>query len=292
MSGRSSCPECGTILRIRDRSFAGRRVNCPECKTALRVELAGQDEGFVTRRLTDAELNPVQKGHPPAVGEKEVEKSSVALIRAYLMRWINSPLTAAWLLAIAILSLIAVMALAPKSRPAANRNSSSRTESEPTAPPEKSLEHSANPHDVPVEIKPDPPEPPSVDARPTVAISALEPANLNGPLTWPPVFQPAAPVPEPRPPVDVESKMSFKFPQYKQSKPVSRRELLATLQEQLGADILYDSDNLGTADLEKTVTFELENTTIGGVIKTVADAANWEITIIDTGLKLTRKGTR
>ena len=53
--------------------------------------------------------------------------------------------------------------------------------------------------------------------------------------------------------------------------------------------IRYDNEDLGNVDLEKTVTFELENTTIGGVINSVADAAGWEMIVEATGLRLKRK---
>jgi hypothetical protein len=127
-----------------------------------------------------------------------------------------------------------------------------------------------------------------------ITISALEPANTLGPLPWPPVSVLAKPehtVPKPPEPpkVDVRKQMEFPLTNYKQSKPISRRELLGTLQEILHAPIHYDTDELSAVGLDSTVTFDLENTTVGKVIKTVADGANWEMTIEDTGLRLTKK---
>jgi len=133
---------------------------------------------------------------------------------------------------------------------------------------------------------------PRVGPRP--AISALEPANLDAPLPWPVrsalndvTVGPAVtrlPVT-----VDVDRKLTQRILSYKQHEPVSRRILMEALQEQLGAAIRYDNEDLGTAELETTVTFELENTTVGGVIKSVADAAGWEMIVEAPGLRLKRK---
>ena len=120
--------------------------------------------------------------------------------------------------------------------------------------------------------------------------------NVDGPLPWSPnpngidiVSEPPA---LPRPPpakIDVEGKLRQKLVSYKQTKPVSRRELIEAMQEHVGAPIRYDNDELGAVNLDKPVTFELANTTVGGVIKTIADAAGWEINIEATGLRLSRK---
>ena len=119
MSGRSSCPECGTILRIRDRTFVGRRVSCPECKTTLRIESEDDRGGFVTRQLTAGELAAIEQSHRAANAAKGSPNKvllSPPPARSFIGRLIDSPLTAAWMLAIAVSSLIAVLALAPKSR--------------------------------------------------------------------------------------------------------------------------------------------------------------------------------
>ena len=297
MVSRSSCPECGTILRIRDRSFVGRKVNCPDCKTALRVEASTEDENLVIRRLTAAETTRAESG--PSVSKTGRNKMTppTPTVHTTILSWINSPLTAAWLLAIACLSLFAIVMLTPKFRLSA-RPSPVRTERDSPVEPvpvsdsaKATRGESGNqiaPTEIPTRILN------TVDERPSV--SALEPANVDGPLPWPIVFAPKEAAVEPEmaivpPPVkiDIESKMALKFPLYKQATPVSRRVLIEVLEEQLGAPIRYDKADLGEVNLDKTVTFELENTTMGGVIKSVADAAGWEIAIELTGLRLKRK---
>ena len=300
MSGRSSCPECGTILRIRDRTFVGRRVHCPECKTTLRIESEDDQGQFVARRLSAADLSAVAQSHRKSVGSTKSGNPDKILLptspsRLSFRRVIESPLTVAWLLGIAITSLIAVLALAPKTRFASARpvpvgkleeaNDPAQFVSPPQ--PDSSREIAVEPVIPFPEINTD------VDDQ---SVSAIEPTNVEGPLVDSPgpnvedVAGVRTDLPPPVPvKIDVEAKMSQKLVSYKQTKPVSRRDLIEALQEHLGARLLYDADELGAATLDAKVTFELENTTVGGVIKSVADTAGWEIQVEDQGLRLTRK---
>lgn len=306
MSGRSSCPECGTNLRIRDRSYVGRRVSCPECKTGLLI-LEGNEQGeYVIRRLTPDEL-----GSPdhPGRGKTKVIQDKIfvpaASTQTFFQRVMSSPLTAAWLLAIAVSVLVAVLALAPRHRFTASRALPSPAETEEvpdTTPNDAELQPEHEPPSVadptqPVPETPPASNPPPVPGAPAIVVSALEPANLDAPLSFGPIAVPSHVVPEdenpslppPPPKVDVEGKLTQKLLLYKQSKPVSRRDLIEALEEHLGAPIFYEDDDLGTDNLSKTMTFELENTTVGGVIKTVADSAGWKMEIETTGLRLRRK---
>ena len=300
MSGRSSCPECGTNLRIRDRSFVGRRVSCPECKTGLRVVKANDQGEYVIRRLTPDELasQELVRGGKKAPQDKIFVPA--ASTHSFLHRVMYSPLTAAWLLAIAISILVAVLALAPKHRFAPGRNSIpvEETKSTPGAADGETeeVQETVEPNAPSVSEPPPETSPPPIMEQ-NVAVSALEPVNCNDPLPHAPAEIPSHVIPEdegptlpPAPPkVDVEGKLSQKLLLYKQSKPVSRRDLIEALQEHLGAPIFYDDDNLGSESLSKTMTFELENTTVGGVLKTIADSAGWTMEIETTGLRLKRE---
>jgi hypothetical protein len=207
-----------------------------------------------------------------------------AATKSSIGRLIYSPLTAAWLLAIAASTLIAVLTLGPKFRfaPARSNQIPAQLEITPESPnpkPDESDVVASKPEDPPVQVVP-----PTVEAE-FITVSALEPANMSGPLPWPP---PAVVKEEPVKPVvkiDIPAKMAQKIYRYYQPK-VRRRELLDVLEEQLGAPIRYDEDELGTGSLDETVIIDLSNTTIGDVIKTVADAADWELVIEDTGIRL------
>lgn len=292
MTGSSSCPDCGTILRIRDRTFVGRRVSCPECKTPLRIESFDEDAGFSIRKLQPEELKSVGRGKIQN-RPKQLQVPAETKIGARLSRLLSSPLTAACLLSVGMIALFVVLRFNPRLRLFSTRTTTTRVIPEspsepvpPTAPPAL-----------------DRPEPQTVvTADPVVSqtiddgesLSALEPANTDGPLAWPPVQMPreqeTPPAPPPAAPVviDVVGKMGQKLVSYKQPK-VSRRHLIEALSEYLGAPIRYDADELGTDRLEEQVAFELKNTTVGDVIKTVADEARWQVEIETTGLRLQQK---
>ncbi|HEY0984738.1 hypothetical protein [Schlesneria sp.] len=298
MSGRSSCPECGTTLRIRDRSFIGRRVNCPECKTALRITETSGDGQYGIRRLTPDEL----ASHEHARRSRKSPQDKIYVAKAptstTFQRLISSPLTAAWLLAIAISVFVAVLALRPKHRlvPAPPPSPIDVT-GMPTETLPENIDTDQQPSPAPVGAS-DPALPvavaPSPVANPDVVANALEPFNRDAPLPPHLAQAPTDIIPEdegstfppPPPKVDVEGKLTQRLLLYKQSKPVSRRDLLEALQEHLGAPILYDDDDLGRDRLSKTMTFELENTTVGGVLQTITDSAGWTIQIEATGLRL------
>ena len=300
MSGRCSCPDCGTILRIRDRSFAGRRVSCPECKSALRISNQTDQGDFVARKLTPDELaspdNTRRSKNAPA--DKILLPTPPA--RSFIGKVIDSPLTAAWLLAIAISTLVAVLALAPKHRfaprPSPTTNgtdaviespkdqaSEQKQADEPIAEPSTILQTASKTTE---------------NEQVTISVSALEPANIDGPLPNPPnpssveVKQelPPAVLPPPRPKKDIKKNLMFEFEEFKQTKPTSRRELIANLGEALDAPIEYDNDELGTDELDKKITFEFDKkVSLDDVIKAVVEPAGWQIEIEPTGLRLRRK---
>ena len=300
MPGRCSCPDCGTILRIRDRSFVGRRVSCPECKTALRISNQNEHGDFVARKLTPDELatsdhNGRSKNSLP---DKILVPTPPA--RSFIGKLIDSPLTVAWLLAVAISALVAVLVLAPKHRFAARPDPTINGLDVDVEPPKD-----RSPKQLQV-VEPE--AAPLIDIRTpgtkterdqvTTSVSALEPANIDDPLPSVPVVispdikqeQPADVLP-PRPPQkDVKKNMVLEFEEYKQTKPISRRDLIATLREHLDAPIEYDNEDLGADELDKKVTFEFDKKiSLGDLIKAVTEPAGWRIEIEPAGLRIRRK---
>ncbi|WP_083842993.1 hypothetical protein [Schlesneria paludicola] len=293
MTGSSSCPDCGTILRIRDRSFVGRRVSCPECKTPLRIESFDEDAGFSIRKLKPEELKNVGRGRKPQGHPQPPQKSPQITVGARFARILSSPLTAACLLLIGMIAFFIVLRFKPKLRLFSPRTTPVRVI--PESPSETITPMAPRDFDDPEPLA-------SAGTDPVVSqfiddsesLSALEPANTDGPLIWPP--QQTTPeqtnpsvTPTPAPVViDVVGKMAQKLVSYKQPK-VSRRHLIEALSEYLGAPIRYDADELGTDQLEAHVSFELKNTTVGDVIRAVAQEASWQIEIETTGLRLRPK---
>ena len=304
MPGRCSCPDCGTILRIRDRTFVGRRVSCPECKTALKISSQNEHGDFVVRQLTPDELATSDQSSRGSSRRTKTSPHDKILVptapaRSFIGKLIDSPLTAAWLLAVAISALVAVLVLAPKHRfaarptPVINKNDVANDQSNDNS--REQLQTAEPVADSSIESQS--PDKKSESNPVTISVSALEPSNIDGPLTSLPVSvspeikqeQPAAVVP-PRPPrKDVKKNLVFEFEEYKQTRPVSRRDLLATLQEHLDAPIEFDKEELGADELDKKVTFEFDRKiSLGDVIKAVTDPAGWRIEFEPTGLRIRR----
>jgi len=300
MPGSCSCPHCGTILRIRDRTFVGRRVSCPECKTALRISNQNEHGDFVARKLTPDEL--AASDHSGRGKSAPPDKILVPTPRArsFIGKLIDSPLTAAWLLAVAISALVAVLVLAPKHRfaarpsPAVNGKDVSIETLKDKIPENLQAVEPILDTTVVVQTSGTSTESDQV----TISVSALEPANIDGPLLSLPVInspeikqeQPAVVLPPPPPRKDVKKNMVFEFEEYKQTKPISRRDLIETLREHLDAPIEYDKDELGADELDKKITFEFDKKiSLGDVIKAVTEPAGWQIEIEPTGLRIRRR---
>ena len=303
MSGRSSCPECGTILRIRDRTFVGRRVNCPECKTGMRITTEDAQGDFVARRLTPDELaSSNQRFQDEAKRRADKILLPTPQRRSLWGRLLDSPLTVAWLLAIGVAVFVAVLTLSPKSRPSPTPPVSPATRSEPllnvpsaTDPdPEQSAEEPSREQSPPPEIVV------LIEREPAASpVSALEPANLDEVLPWSPLDDMVEAVsqraedfssPPPSPPVkiDVEARLLQKLVLYKQAIPAKRSELIEAMEEHLGVPIFYDREELGPERLDQTITFELQNTTLGGVMQKIAESTGWQIQVEEKGLRLIR----
>lgn len=257
---------------------------------------------MIARRLTPDELAGKDQPAPSA------DKTPTGKIlvtererRTVLSRILASPLTAAWLLAIAISVLVAVLALAPKYRFAPkpiptspvgedDADVPSTAEVQPTLP-ESAVSDELDPgSQLPfgeetlkvIEEMTD--GAPGMPEEMPVVEESKEDANPQ------PQETPAEPaVPPPPPKIDIQSKLSQKLISYKQIKKVSRRDLIEAFQEHLGAPIHYEVDDLGVTNLDQPVAFELENTTLEEVIRTVAHAAGWEVHVEEAGLRLSRK---
>ena len=88
--------------------------------------------------------------------------------------------------------------------------------------------------------------------------------------------------------IDVEARLLQKLVLYKQAVPAKRSELIEAMEEHLGVPIFYDREELGPERLDQTITFELENTTLGGVIRKIAESTGWQIQVEEKGLRLIR----
>lgn len=296
MSPRISCPECNTILRVRDRSFVGRKIQCPECKAPLKLEAIDRDGQLAARRLA-ADEQEAAKNRQPREQRIRLESAAAVPKQTPFRRIVYSKLTVGLLLLVGVVSFVAVLKFNPRIRVSGAKPPSVPVDTATGEPIEVPVRETPTP--TPIES---PQAPPTniqiatieIDAR--EAISALETDNVEGSDAGQPVAatdgregdnsneEPATPAPPKK--IDIESKMAQKLVSYKQP-PVSRQELLEALQEQLGVPIQYSREELGPAKLDDKISFEFQNTTIGEVVQFVVKQAGWQIVTEDQGIRLT-----
>lgn len=324
--GHCSCPDCGTTLRIRDRSFVGRTVPCPECHTALVIEL-DPDQHVVARKpvVDKAAINksaPLTKASSSGISVVSNSDLSTTNSRRAPSQWSesmrrvsNSPLVMAWALAIAMTALVFVAMTRPSVRfrppsqvPPGQSRPPESTNDQPLVPDESHPRQSSPEGDpngnAPVET------PSSSELPLSIAADATRPANAPE-LTFspisemtengntghkPPVVVPSPnrvqPVAAPPPKIDFDAALQQRLSEFEQPVPASRRALIEFIEELLGAPIRYRGEDLGEQNLDKLVTVrKLENTTLRVVLKAVLDPAGWEFVTTDTELRIQLKAT-
>ena len=324
--GHCSCPDCGTTLRIRDRSFVGRTVPCPECRTALVIELDSDRHVAARKPVIDkvvigktAKLTKASSSGISVVSNSDLATthSSHTLSRwsESLRRVSNSPLVMAWALAIAMTALVFVAMTRPSVRfrppsqiPPGQSSPPESINDQPLVPgesPSKPSNPKVDPNgNAPVET----PSPSELSR--SLAADATRPANApeltflpisektesgdsgHKPLAVVPSSNTVQPVAAPPPKIDFDVALQQRFSSFEQATPVSRRALIEFIEELLGAPIRYRSEDLGEQNLDKLITVrKLENPTLRVILKAVLDSAGWEFVTTDTELRIQLKTT-
>ncbi len=300
--GQCSCPECGTTLRVRDRSFVGRVIECPDCRVKLTITL-DDARTLVAER---AKAEPVPKSSPRL--ESSVARFGSAL-RDKISGIAQSPLALAWALAIGLTAFAAILMLRPAVR---FRTPTSTGEQSPSLAVTTPADGQSSPENNPVTdaTEPRPPESPSqTDANPGqtpnepvagTTVPEITPAPIPSvPPEVTPTDKPntVAIVPAVNPDtnlkpvpvavkIDVDALLKQRFQKIETNRPQSRLQMIELVEELLGAPIRYDRDELGEKNLERTITINLETTTLGGVLKVIVESAGWEYVVEDNGLRL------
>ena len=300
--GQCSCPECGTTLRVRDRSFVGRVIECPDCRVKLTIQLDDARKLVAER----AKAEPVPKPSPRL--KTPVARFGLAL-RDKFGGIARSPLALAWALAIGLTAFAAILMLRPAVRfrtptsageqppslavttPADGQSSpenNPETNAAEPLPPESPSQAAANPSLTPNEpvagttvpeitpapIPSVPPEAPPTDKPNTVATVPAVTSDTN---------------PKPVPvavKIDVDALLKQRLQKFETNQPRSRLQMIELVEELLGAPIRYDRGELGEKNLERTISIDLENTTVAGVLKVIVESAGWEYFVEDNGLRL------
>ncbi len=294
--GHCSCPECGTTLRVRDRSFIGRQIECPECQAKLQIG-QDQDRKLIAERV---KAEPVRKPVTRLASSKAIRAGSA--LGARLKGLLHSPLVLAWALAIGITAFVAILMLRPSVRLRAPAKESPPVDvaddakieldlpavprqPEPAEPAEAApADVAVKPNEPPGQPAPEKTEPQNTGTTPADTTAATPPGNSA------PTEIPAEVTPKPVPPapvvIDVEALLKQRLQKFSTAQPVSRAELIELVEEMLGAPIRYNREELGEKNLDRPVSIDLETTTVGGVLKALLDPAGWDYVIENNGIKL------
>ena len=312
--GHCSCPECGTTLRVRDRSFVGRVIECPDCQAKLLIKWDDDRKLVAERPKIEAAPSSSQRLAVPVakVGSALGEK-----IRGLA----RSPLALAWALAIGLTAFVAILMLRPSVRfrtptptgetspsVAATDSTGSQTspENKPeTTPPDATSEDSpsvttANPRETPTDPQvgtktpgitpaPVPESPPIVTStgKPKTTDGVPATNDVTGPNDTPAANPPTTLKPAPvAVKIDVDARLQQRLLQFEMKQPKSRQQMIELVEELFGAPIRYNRGELGGKNLDQTISINLEATTVGGVLKAILEPAGWEYVVEDTGIRL------
>jgi hypothetical protein len=304
--GHCSCPECGTILRVRDRSFIGRQIECPDCQIQLVISLNDERKLAAERPKAEPKAPPFRLAIPVASVGSAIGQKVSGIAR--------SPLAVAWALAIGLTAFAGILMLRPAVRFRTPTGDGSRG---------VAINPAVEPVPDPVLMKPNPESPPTDATATTSPVSSgkslpdstipatrvagpvesptpqpsavTDPPSGNPPKTDPPQADPApvaavptktvplAPVPAK---IDVEELLKQRLQKFETSQPITRQHLIELVEELVGVPIRYDREELGEKNLERTISINLETTTVGGVLKVLLDAAGWEYVVEGNSLRL------
>jgi len=298
--GQCSCPDCGTILRVRDRSYVGRQVQCPECHIDLVIKL-NDDREYVAEQPKAAAKAKSKLPKPLAIPGRRIWSG----LQQRLAAFARSPLVMAWALAIGITAFAGIVLLRPShyfrnpirqgSQESVQQQPQPADEANATTEPAETIvttttvtetTEASAPETTP-EVAVVTPESPTkaIVSDPPMATDAATAENVPAPKKAEnaPQLVVAAP-----PKINVEEKLQQEFLGFSTSKPISRAHLIEQLEEMLGdgAKIRYDRVELGEKNLEKSINISLGKTTLQGILKALLDSAGWDSVVEETGLRL------
>jgi predicted RNA-binding Zn-ribbon protein involved in translation (DUF1610 family) len=284
------CPACGVPLRLRDKRFVGATFPCPACDEKLALVSAEQDRWVLQLAATVAP--------PPSAKPRRLKAWQLPNV---------SPLVVAWSVA-GLMGVVLVAALwRQASVPPASPPSTGVRPQLAQADAAAELGASPNAADAtpPTQLSTAPPkvhpaaeltETTTPDVSPAlVSTSAASSANelppaasrpSESPLATQPLDEapvsahsvslpqtdapPAPPVP---PKVPVEVLLNQRLVSFQQSQPISRKRLLATVEDLLDRPIrVADDVPMEMADrLQTAITLQLEQVTVADLLRAILE---------------------
>ena len=253
------CPACGVPLRLRERRFIGATFLCPACREPL-VLTAIEADGPVIQRA--AELSPHDSKVRPA------SRSA---------RWTWPLLISAGLAAMVAVVIAATSwngAEPPHLEPVAGALRIPPVEA--TSPRKDSKTAEAH-----SEVVVAPPEQP-VDVPPAdapVSAESVAPTESEPPVSAIAAIPPPPPVPVVQR-ADHRVLLKQRLVSFQQAKPVSRRELLATIEDLLDrpVNVMDEVPAELSARLDAPLTLALENVTVEELLRSILNGTGLEFT--------------
>ncbi|WP_166820546.1 hypothetical protein [Thalassoroseus pseudoceratinae] len=280
MPSQFPCPHCQAPLRIRNRAYLGKELDCPHCDQPIRI-VAGIDTEFLAEPLGEPELPIPMEARNHLWTPQRISwalAASLGLLLMGVLFWPNQESS---------------KITAEKDLP--SKNPTRADEDTGTPPVETPVETDEPPTVV------DDPAPPVVEV-PVVPVAIVEengdPPKIDVPLPAPPepndppemqaaLDQPIEPMfaadvaIEPAVVVDVQQALDVRVKRFDQPRPIAVREILTEFEEFLGVPIRTADPRIPPAQLDRTVTILLEDTTLGEILKSVTEQAGLSFEIQD-----------
>jgi hypothetical protein len=265
------CPACAVPLRLRERRFVGATFPCPECQEPL-ILLALEANRPVLQRATVL-----------ATGPTATAPATTAAPRA--LRWPTvSPLLVVWSLASLVAVVLVGLAFCDRF-PTATPTAEVIEQPQPAAP--------AITERQPPEPQPEPTttETPTVEVVATPAVTTpatppVEPVPHEPPVSAAAVTTTVTPVVATKP--DPQVLLEQRLVSFQQAKPVSRRDLLRTVEDlldrpiHLGEDIPADV----SARLDLAITLSLEQVTVAELLRAILNGTQLEFVCTSDDVRL------
>jgi len=316
-----ACPWCSTPLRVKDRALVGRVFHCPDCRASIQVVDAGT-EGLSIRRAglaateeastkvrapsreTKAARRP--QAESPSGKDREIaarfhagkrQWSSIAAKGVHWVGMLRDPLVLSWTVA-GVFTLVMLFVIKPWGRgaPAVSKvtlsspDTSIVEQSKPPVPADNMPPPVGAVLLPPENVETEPIVPPLVEererrpavvaARPQLPVVAMQPVSIE---------LEASPGTSTKPPeVDVAALLEQPIRRYELTKAVPLSDLLPELKELAAVPIHADvAANPGLADhLARRVSLQLDDTTVGEILRAFAEQAGLDLEIQPDGVHL------
>ena len=269
------CPYCSAPLRIRNRNLIGKQLGCPDCGKPIRIASAGP-KGLSLQKVQS-------KPRSRTAGKKTVRKREKPDRLSHWLSVLKSPVGISWSVA-GLLAVMLLLAAWPFGKSASQDQVQLQDEkqalSTENSAGKKLSDHNGEHHavgrsegvDAVVDRE-------NVFPHPVAAekpVPLIEPDREHKPRSVPDRDPVVATIPPE--PIDVQAALGQPILRFQQHKPAPLRELLTLVEEMAGVPIRYNASEFGDGSilLDEPVSLQLEQTTVGEILKTLLKQVHLE----------------